>query len=63
MRAAASLGWGVLGLRAWGQSPNEADRWLAGSFENLAGRTHMVPRLAILLLAAGKKALELFDAN
>ena len=36
--AAASLGWGILGLLRWGRSPDEADRWLAASFDELHGR-------------------------
>lgn len=62
VRAAGSLGWGLLGLRAWGRSPEEADRWLARSVVNLAGRPDAAPRLAVLLLAAGEKSLELFNA-
>ena len=62
VRAAGSLGWGLLGLRAWGRSPEQADRWLARALANLAGRPDAAPRLAILLLAAGEKSLELFDA-
>ena len=63
VRAAGSLGWGLLGLRAWDRSPEEADRWLVCSFANLAGRLDAAPRLAILLLAAGRKSLELFNAS
>ncbi len=36
--APPSLGWGVLGLRAWDQSPRDADHWLSDSFAKLAGR-------------------------
>ena len=63
VRAAQSLGWGVLGLRAWGRSPACADRWLAESFAKVGSRADAAPRLAILLLAAGEQAMELFDAN
>ncbi len=63
VKAAASLGWGLVGLRAWGRAPDQADRWLAGCFTNLAGRLDAGPRLAMLLLATGKKTMELFDAN
>lgn len=63
VRAAESLGWGILGLRAWGRAPVDADRWLAESFERVASRVDAAPRLALLLLAAGGRSLELFDAR
>jgi hypothetical protein len=61
--APPSLGWGVLGLRAWDQSSRDADHWLSDSFAKLAGRPDAAPRLAILLLGAGQSAMELFNAN
>lgn len=57
-RAPASLGWGLLGLRAWGHEPPEAGAWLAEAFRRTAGKAEAAPRLAILLLAAGRHALE-----
>lgn len=60
VRAAESLGWGLLGLRAWGEWPEGADGWLRESFEKVAGRPDAAPRLALLLLAAEEQALELF---
>jgi hypothetical protein len=59
VRAPASLGWGLLGLRAWDTSPAEADRWLAESFARTTGRPDAAPRLALLLLAAGEATLDL----
>lgn len=63
VRAAASLGWGILGLRLGGRAPVLANRWLAESFAKVVTRPDAAPRLAVLLLAAGEKALELFDAE
>jgi hypothetical protein len=60
VRAAASLGWGLLGLRAWGRAPGDADRWLAESHARTVGRVAEPTRLAMLLLASGAGALTLF---
>lgn len=61
VRAAESLGWGLLGLRAWGERVEGADRWLSESFAQVVGRADAAPRLALLLLADGQHALELFN--
>ena len=63
VRAAESLGWGVLGLRAWGEAVPDADRWLAESYARVAERPDAAPRIALLLLASGEHALEVFDAR
>ncbi|MBV8555260.1 MAG: hypothetical protein JO116_06830, partial [Planctomycetaceae bacterium] len=60
VRAASSLGWGLLGLRAWGVEPEGAERWLAEAYRHALGRPDAAPRLALLLLAAGGRALSLF---
>ncbi len=60
VRAVWSLGWGLLGLRAWSVEPEEADRWLAEAYRNALGRPDAAPRLAHLLLAAGERTLSLF---
>jgi hypothetical protein len=60
-RAAQSLCWGVLGLRAWGRCPDAAAGWLEEAHE-LAGVRHAAgagPRSSQLLLAAGETSLEL----
>lgn len=62
-RASASLGWGLLGLRAWGHRPALADDWLAEAYRKVAGRPDAAPRLAILLLAGGAHAPELFPSE
>jgi hypothetical protein len=60
VRAASSLGWGLIGLRAWDATPSHADAWIAESIRALAGRPDAAPRLACLLLAANPGALDLF---
>jgi hypothetical protein len=60
VRAAGSLGWGLLGLRAWGREPSDAAGWLAESHAQAVGRPDAAPRLAHLLLASGRNSLELF---
>jgi hypothetical protein len=56
VRAAVSLGWGLLGLRAWGETPEGSDRWLAESYSTLTGRPDAVLKLACLLLAVGEES-------
>ena len=63
VRASASLGWGVIGLRAWGAVPSEAPGWLAEAYEQVRGRNDAGPKLAILLLAAGRESLGLFGRS
>jgi hypothetical protein len=60
IRASASLGWGLLGLRAWDSEPEAADGWLAEAYARVGGRPDAAPRLALLLLAGGVHARELF---
>jgi hypothetical protein len=52
-RAPISLGWGLLGLRAWGAEPSEGTSWLNTAFERLEGREPSTTELALWLLAAG----------
>jgi hypothetical protein len=59
-RAANSLGWGVLGLRAWGEAPEQAGDWLSESYQSVTGRPDASPRLAPLILAAADGSLPLF---
>lgn len=61
IRASSSLGWGLLGLRAWNSAPVEADRWLAEAFDNTSGRADAAPKLALLLLAGGDHGTTLFE--
>jgi hypothetical protein len=59
-RASASLGWGLLGLKAWAELPEDSDHWLAEAHTAVAGRDDAGPKLACLLLAAGEGSLDLF---
>lgn len=60
--APASLGWGILGLRAWGAALEGGDARLRRSFERVASRggDEVVP-LAMLILAAGPGSLRVLD--
>ncbi len=60
IRASASLGWGLVGLRAWGETPDGSDAWLSEAVVGLADRPDAAPKLACLLLASGGRTLELF---
>ncbi len=57
LRAGMSLGWGVLGLRAHGACPPEADGWLAESYEQCATNADAALSVALLLLAASDRSL------
>ena len=59
VRSGISLGWGVLGLRAWGAAPRESDAWLGESYRRYGARPDAVVSLALLLLAASETALDL----
>ena len=61
--APISLGWGLLGLRAWGLEPPEGPIWLASAFEKAASRELRSAELALLLLAAGPRSLELLGVS
>jgi hypothetical protein len=56
LRAPISLGWGVLGLRAWDECPALADSWLAQAYTRHSGRPDAAVGLGLLLQAAGKKS-------
>ena len=60
VRSGISLGWGVLGLRAWGAAPAQTDAWLGESFKRYGARPDAAVSLALLLLAASESALDLF---
>jgi hypothetical protein len=60
VRAGTSLGWGVLGLRAWDACPREAATWLGESYYRHGSRPDAVVSLALLLLAAsGERGVEI----
>jgi len=54
-RAAASIGWGVLGLKAHEACPPDADTWLAEAYEHGTGKPDATVGLGLLLLAAGPR--------
>ena len=54
VRAGISLGWGVLGLRAWDACPPEAASWLGESYRRCGSRPDAAVSLALLLLAASE---------
>jgi len=57
LRAGVSLGWGVLGLRAHGACPPEAEVWLAESYEQCAPNADAAMSVALVLLAASDRSL------
>lgn len=60
VRASASLGWGLLGLRAWGETPEASRDWVAEALATASGRPDSAPKLAALLLCDAPGALNLF---
>ncbi len=55
--APVSLGWGLLGLRAWGAWPDRADEWLAESYRLSLTRNANAIDLAMLILAAESRSI------
>ena len=56
-RAAASLGWGVLGLKSFEACPPEAATWLEAAHRDGTGKPGSTIGLGLLLLAAGSARL------
>ncbi len=52
-----SLGWGMLGLRAWGRLPQAHDEWLAQCWSKSGNRTENALELALFILAAWPESL------
>jgi hypothetical protein len=61
VRAPVSLGWGILGLRAYRACPLEADIWLAEAYASRADKLDSTMNLAVLLLAAGADVSSLIN--
>jgi hypothetical protein len=61
--AASSLGWGMLGLRAWGSLPEGLIDRLRVSAERILTRDDLATRLGLLLLAGSEDALELLGLS
>lgn len=55
-RAAVSIGWGVMGLKAHGACPPGAASWLAEAAESCSGRPDATLGLGLLLVAAASPA-------
>jgi hypothetical protein len=53
VRAPISLSWGVLGLRAWHECPDEAGTWLSESRARFSNSADIAAGLGLLLFAAG----------
>src|SRR5438270_6958381 len=62
-RAPISLGWGVLGLRAWDAAPLDAQDWLSRSHALVAGRCDSAVGLGLLLLAGGERVSEFLGSR
>ncbi len=63
VRAPISLGWGVLGLRAWNACPDTAGAWLSESHSRHSGARDIAAGLGLLLLAAGDPDLPRRDTE
>ena len=63
LRAAVSVGWGVLGLRAQHALPLEAETWLEEAHARCSGKPDAALGLALLLLAASEPAIGLLLAQ
>jgi hypothetical protein len=61
--APISLGWGVLGLRAWDAAPRDAQDWLSQSHALAGRRRDSAVGLGLLLLAGGERALEFLGSR
>jgi hypothetical protein len=55
IRAAMSVGWGVLGLKAHDACPPEAGAWLEEAYARCTGRPDATVGLSLLLLASGQR--------
>jgi len=63
VRAPISLGWGVLGLRAWDACPAAALSWLAESYALYGDRPDMTAGLGLLLWASSEAHWPLREHN
>jgi hypothetical protein len=61
VRAPISLGWGVLGLRAWNACPAAARSWLAESYTLYGARPDATAGLGLLLWASSEAAWPLSE--
>jgi hypothetical protein len=61
--APVSLGWGTLGLRAWGAAPADSPARLSLAFDRASARGAQAVELALLLLAAGEGSLDILGVS
>jgi hypothetical protein len=61
--AASSLGWGILGLRAWESRATGLSDRLRASAERAIERDDLATRLGLLLIAVGENALDLLGLS
>lgn len=58
VRSAESLGWGLLGLAAWGRLPTDAASWLDESSKRALPRPDAAMQLGCLLMASSTRTLD-----
>lgn len=63
VRSAESLGWGLLGLAAWGRLPADAASWLEESSKRVIPRPDAAMQLGCLLMASSSRTLECFGVS
>jgi hypothetical protein len=61
--APVSLGWGTLGLRAWGAAPADSRTRLSLAYERASARGVQAVELASLLLAAGERSPDVLGVS
>ncbi len=61
-RAPQSLCYGTLALAAWNRRPADTDKWLREARDRAVRKFNSISELAHLLLAAGKRSMELLGA-
>jgi len=60
VRSAESLGWGLVGLMAWGRLPADADEWLEESTHRVLSRPDAAMQLGCLLMASSARTVDYF---
>ena len=59
VRSAISLGWGLLGLTAWGRRPAAADDWLSDAWPRVASRPDGTLGIATMILGSTIRSISL----
>ena len=63
VRAAESLGWGLLGLAAWGRTPSDAGTWLEESARRVSSRPDAAMQIGSLLMASSQRSARLLECQ